>query len=280
MAEEQVLGVTKLVNMLLGKPAAALLSLLHIDRIHHVNPQYPIPNFMAMEMVLFLIAAIFFLWLKARISVDRPGATQQVMEMVITNPMGVGIEDLLDDVVGHGAERYLPVLGTITLFILIANLLALIPGFMSPTAEKTVPLGCAVIVFIYYNRTGLGKHGVGPYLKTLLGPFKFFSPYIIISILLFIVETISHFARMLSLTIRLWANMMVSELIYVTFLALTVALFGYTSHLNPVGYVAVIAPVVIPLALALFHVFEAILQAFIFTILPIVYLGLAVAEEH
>jgi F-type H+-transporting ATPase subunit a len=196
------------------------------------------------------------------------------MEMVLTNPMGLGIEDLLEDVVGHGASRYLPMLGTITLFVLLSNLLALIPGFMSPTAEKTVPLGCAVIVFIYYNRFGIGKHGPGGYAKTLLGPVPMISPIMVI------VETISHFARVLSLTVRLWANMMVSELIYVTFLSLTVALFTYTSHWNPVGYAAAIAPIAIPLALSLFHVFEAILQAFIFTILPIVYLGLAVAEEH
>jgi F-type H+-transporting ATPase subunit a len=271
MGEEQVLGVTKLVNMLLGKPAAALLALLHIQP---ANPQVPIPNFLVMELVLFLIAAIFFLWLKARISVDRPGATQQVMEMVLTNPMGLGVEDLLEDVVGHGATRYLPMLGTISLFVLMSNLLALIPGFMSPTAQVTVPLGCAVIVFIYYNRFGIGKHGAGGYAKTLLGPVLGISPIMVI------VETISHFARVLSLTVRLWANMMVSELIYVTFLSLTVSLFAFSSHWSPVGYVAAIAPVVIPLALALFHVFEAILQAFIFTILPIVYLGLAVAEEH
>jgi F-type H+-transporting ATPase subunit a len=274
VGEEQVLGVTKVVNLLLGKPAAALLTLLHIDRIRSVNPQYPIPNFLAMELVLFLIAAVFFLWLRSRISVDRPGATQQVMEMVLTNPMGLGIEDLLDDVVGHGALRYLPMLGTISLFILMSNLLALIPGLMSPTAEVTVPLACALIVFIYYNRFGIGKHGAGGYAKTLLGPVLGISPIMVL------VETISHFARVLSLTVRLWANMMVSELIFATFLGLSVSLFSYTSHRNPVGYVAAAVPVVIPLALSLFHVFEAILQAFIFTILPIVYLGLAVAEEH
>lgn len=271
MGEEQVLGVTKVVNLLLGKPAAALLALLHL---HPANPEYPIPNFFAMELVVFLFAVAFFLWLKGRISADRPGATQQVMEMVLTNPMGLGIEDLLDDVVGHGASRYLPMLGTISLFILMSNLLALIPGLMSPTAEVTVPLACAVIVFIYYNRFGIGKHGAGGYAKTLLGPVLGISP------IMFIVETISHFARILSLTIRLYANMMVSELIYVTFLSLTISLFSFTSHWNPVGYIAAVAPVAIPLALMLFHIFEAFLQAFIFTILPIVYLGLAVAEEH
>ncbi len=102
MGEEQVLGATKAVNWLLGKPAAALLALLHV---HPANSQYPIPNFFAMELILFVFAVIFFLWLKARISVDRPGGTQQVMEILLTNSMGLGIQDLLDDVVGHGERK-------------------------------------------------------------------------------------------------------------------------------------------------------------------------------
>ena len=271
MGEEQVLGATKVVNMLLGKPALALFALLHIQP---ENPEYPIPNFFAMELIVVLIAVLFFLWLKGRISADRPGATQQVTEFLITNPMGVGVKDLVDDIVGHGAERHIPILGTIGIFILMCNMLALVPGFMSPTAEKTVPLGCALIVFLYYNRFGLGKHGVLGYLKTLMGPVPAISPIMVI------VETISHFARLLSLTVRLWANMMVSELIYVSFLGLTLALFTFLGHMNPIGYASAVVPVAIPLALALFHVFEAVLQAFIFTILAIVYLGMAVGEEH
>ena len=85
---------------------------------------------------------------------------------------------------------------------------------------------------------------------------------------------------MLSLTVRLWANMMVSELIYISFLTLSIALFVFLGHWNPLGYVSAVVPVAIPLALSLFHIFEAVLQAFIFTILAVVYLGLAVAEEH
>ena len=271
MGEEQVLGATKLVNLLLGKPAAALLALLHI---HPANPLYPIPNSLAMELILFVTGVIFFLWLKARISVDRPGGTQQVMEILLTNSMGLGIKDLLDDVVGHGAEKFLPMIGTISIFVLASNMFGLVPGLMSPTADKVVPLGCATVIFLYYNSFGIGKHGAGGYAKTLLGPVPAISPIMVI------VETISHFARVLSLTVRLWANMMVSDLIFVTFLGLSVALFSYLSHLNPVGYIAAIVPIAIPLALLGFHIFEAILQAFIFTILPIVYIGLAVAEEH
>jgi F-type H+-transporting ATPase subunit a len=271
MGQEAVLPFTKLVNLLLGKPALALLALLHIQP---ENAQYPIPNYLAMELLLFIVLAVFFLWLRGRISADRPGATQQTMEMVLTNQMGVGVQDLINDIVPHGGERHLAIMGTIAIFILGSNLISLIPGLMSPTAEKVVPLGCATIVFIYYNMFGLGKHGAGGYVKTLLGPVPAISP------IMFIVETVSHFARVLSLTVRLWANMMVSELIYVSFLGLSMGLFAFLGSKSPIGYISGVVPVGIPLALAFFHIFEAILQAFIFIILAIIYLGVAVAEEH
>lgn len=271
MGEEQVLGVTKLVNWLFAKPALALFALLHIQP---ASTEYPIPNFFAMELVVFAFAIVFFLWLRARMSAERPGATQQCMEFVLTNPMGLGVKDLIDDIVGHGAERHVPLLGTIAIFILFCNLAALVPGLMSPTAEVTVPLACAVVVFLYYNYFGIKHHGPAAYGKTLLGPVPAISP------LMALVETISHFARLLSLTVRLWANMMVGEMIYVAFLGLTVGLFLFLGHLNPVGYISALVPIGIPFALIIFHVFEAVLQAFIFTILGTVYLGLALAEEH
>ena len=129
-----------------------------------------------MELLVFLLAVLFFLWLKGRIRADRPGATQQVMEFLLVNPMGVGIKDLLDDIVGHGSDQHIPLIGTIALFIFMSNMLAVVPGLMSPTAAVTVPLGCAIVVFIYYNRFGLKKHGVGGYAKTLLGPVPAISP--------------------------------------------------------------------------------------------------------
>ena len=271
MGEEQVLGITKLVNWLLGKPAAALLALLHVPP---ANPRYPIPNHIAMELVVVALSIVFFLWLKRRMSADSPGATQQCMEFILSNPLGVGVKDLLDDIVGHGAENHLALLGSISIFILISNLIGLVPGFTAPTADKSIPLGCATVVFIYYNFQGIHRHGPAGYGKTLMGPVKW------IAWLIAPIETISHFARILSLTVRLWANMMVGELLYASFLGLSVALFVYLGKLNPIGYVAAVVPVGIPLLLIGFHVFEAFLQAFIFTILPVVYLGFAVAEEH
>jgi F-type H+-transporting ATPase subunit a len=274
MGDEQVLGVTKVVNALLGKVALALLALLHITPD---DPKYPITNSFSMELLVVLLSVLFFLWLKGRISVDRPGPTQQVMELVITNPMGVGVKDLMDDIVGHGADRHIPIVATVGIFILFSNMISLVPGFASPTATITVPLGLAVIVFLYYNAIGIGKHGGLHYAKSLLGPMPKLFP---INIIMLIVETVSHFARLLSLSVRLWANMMVSELLYVSFLALSLSVFEFVSHLNPAGYVAGVVPVAIPLVLALLHVFVAFLQAFIFSILAIVYLGLASAEEH
>jgi F-type H+-transporting ATPase subunit a len=274
MGEEQVLGVTKVVNMLFGKAAFALLTLLHIKP---ESTEYPITNSFSMELLVVLIAILFFLWLKPRIRADRPGATQQAMEFVITNPMGIGIKDLVDDIVGHGAERHIPVVATIGIFILFSNMISLIPGIASPTATITVTLGLASVVFLYYNAVGIGKHGGLHYAKTLLGPMPKLFP---INLIMLIVETVSHFARVLSLSVRLWANMMVSELLYVSFLALSLAVFVFVSGKNVLGYAAGIVPIAIPIILALLHVFVAFLQAFIFSILAIVYLGLASAEEH
>jgi len=274
MGDEQVLGVTKVVNALLGKFALTLLALLHITPD---DPKYPITNSFSMELLVVLLSMLFFLWLKGRISVDRPGATQQVMEFVITNPMGVGVKDLMDDIVGHGADRHIPIVATVGIFILFSNMISLVPGLASPTATITVPLGLAVIVFLYYNAIGIGKHGGLHYAKSLLGPMPKLFP---INIIMLIVETVSHFARLLSLSVRLWANMMVSELLYVSFLALSLAVFVFFSSKNVWGYATGIVPIAIPIILALLHVFVAFLQAFIFSILAIVYLGLASAEEH
>ncbi len=271
MEEHQILGVTKLINWLLGKPAAIFLAALHIKV---ENPQYPIPNHIAMELVVFVFAAIFFVWLKRRLSVDRPGATQQCLEMVFSNPMGVGARDLLDDIVGHGAERYLPVVGSIGLFVLFCNLISLIPGFESPTAQSSVPLGCAVTVFLYYNWCGIRKHGPLGYGKHFLGPSLPLAP------LMLPIEIVSHLARLLSLTVRLWVNMLVSELLYVLFLGLTLTVFIGGRQINSTLNVLAVVPLIGPTVFIALHIFVGILQAFVFTLLPIIYVSGAVAEEH
>jgi F-type H+-transporting ATPase subunit a len=269
--EESILGITKLVNALLGRPALALLNALHI---RPGNPQYPIPNHIAMEFLVFAVAIVFFLWLRARLSVENPGGTQQVMELLLRNPMSLGVADLLENNVGHGAMKYLPVIGSIGLFVLFSNLISVVPGLASPTAEVSVPLGCAIIVFLYYHWSGLRKHGPLHYGKHFLGPNLALSP------LMVIVETFSHLARLLSLTVRLWVNMMVSELLYGIFLGLTLALFLFVGKLNALGYVLAPVPLLAPIIFIVLHMFVAFVQAFVFTILPVIYLAGAVSEGH
>lgn len=269
--ENQILGVTKVVNWLMGKPALALLAALHV-RVE--DSHYPIPNHIAMELLVVLLMAIFFLWLKPRLSVDNPGGTQQCMEALITNSMGIGAQDLLDDLVGHGGEQYLPMLGTIGLFVLACNLISVIPGLASPTATSSVPLGCAVVVFLYYNWAGIRKNGLLGHGKHFLGPVWW------LSWLMLPIEIVSNASRLLSLTVRLWVNMLVSEILYSLFLGLTVALFIGLGKLSPAGYASGVVPFAVPPIFILLHVFVAILQAFVFTILPVLYVGAVVAEEH
>jgi F-type H+-transporting ATPase subunit a len=269
--EEQILGVTKLVNWLFAKPALLLLGWLHITPS---NPDYPIPNHIAMELLVFLIAIVFFLWLKARLSVEKPGATQQCMEMILTNPMGLGVRDLLESNIGHGADRYISMLGSIGIFVLFCNLISLVPGLASPTADKSVPFGCAVVVFVYYNYSGIAKKGLLGHGKHFLGPNIYMSP------LMLIVETFSNAARLLSLTVRLWVNMFVSELLYGIFLGLLIELFLFLGKLNTVGYVSFLLPLLIPGVFIILHIFVGIVQAFVFTILPVIYVADAVKENH
>ncbi|HXX21091.1 MAG TPA: F0F1 ATP synthase subunit A [Candidatus Acidoferrum sp.] len=267
---EQPIWVAVVVNRLLGKPAAALLAALHIQP---ANPEYPIPNSVSMEILVFIVAVLFFLWLKARISVDRPGATQQVMEMILTNPMGVGIRDLIKDNIHHGGEQYLPLIGTIGIFILFCNLINVIPTLDAPTATVTVPLGCAVIVFVYYNLMGIMKKGIGGHGKHFLGPIPAMAP------LMLPIELFSHSFRLLSLTVRLWVNMLVSEMLYVIFLGMMLSIYVALAKLGAAGHAAAIFPLLIPLIFIILHIAVAILQAFVFTILPIIYVAGAV-EEH
>lgn len=267
---DQPIWVAVILNRLLGKPVAALLAALHIQPS---NPEYPISNAVSMEILVFLIAVVFFLWLKQRISVDRPGATQQVMETILTNPMGVGVRDLIRDNIHHGGEQYLPLIGSIGIFILFCNLINVIPTLDAPTRTVTVPLGCAVVVFLYYNFAGIAKKGLGGHGKHFLGPVPAMAP------LMLPIELFSHSFRLLSLTVRLWVNMLVSEMLYVIFLSMMLSIYVALAKLNFAGQAAAIFPLLIPLIFIFLHIAVAILQAFVFTILPIIYVAGAV-EEH
>lgn len=173
-------------------------------------------------------------------------------------------------------------LGSIGIFVLFCNLISVIPTLESPTAQVSVPLGCAIVVFLYYHLSGVRQHGIGSYLAHFTGPevplpvpFNWLVTAIIVGI-----EIVSHLARLLSLTVRLWVNMFVSELLYVIFLGLTLALVIFAGHANPAWYSLGLLPLVGPMVFILLHIFVGLVQAFVFTILPVIYVGGAVAEEH
>src|SRR6266581_8117871 len=275
--EEHVLAVTRFVNHILGPVAAALLSRLHIQP---ANPETPLPQHVVMGILVVLIGTIFALIVRSRLSVEKPGALQQVAEFLLTNPLEFGIRDLLVENVGHEGVCYVPFVGAISIFILISNLMAVFPFFVAPTGTVTVPLACATLTFLYFNWQGTRHHGVGGYLKTFAGNPHGAGGWAL-ALLLFPVEIISTTARLLSLTVRLWANIFASDMIYGIFLSLLAgpALWGWTKT-PALGVILGVFPAVLPLAFVGLHIFVSIIQAYVFTILPSVYIGMATAEEH
>ena len=269
--EEHVNWITQLVNHYLGGAALALLSALHIKPEH---PEMPIPQHVAMEFLVLVIGALLALWVRSRLSVERPGASQQVAEFLLTNPLGFGIRDLLDENVHHGGRKFISMVGSIGLFVLLANLLSAFPMFASPTVNASVPLGCATLVFIYFVYQGMRAQGVLGYVKHFAGDIWWLSP------LIFPVEIISTTARILSLTVRLWANILASDLIYGIFLGLFVGMSTWGWDKTPIlGGVLGVFAATIPIAFIGLHIFVSFVQAYIFTILPSVYLGLATEHE-
>jgi F-type H+-transporting ATPase subunit a len=270
--EEHVSWITQIVNHYLGGAALALLSALHIQP---ENPELPVPEHVVMAMVVLVVVTILALILKSRLSVERPGSFQQVAEMLISNPMGFGVRDLVEENVPHHPERHVAFVGSIGIFVLISNLMSVFPAFSAPTVNKTVPLACAILTFLYFNWQGIRQLGPGKYVAHFAGPVPWLAP------LIFPVEIISTSARILSLTVRLWANILASDLIYSIFLGLFVGLSTWGWSKTPVlGVVLAVLPATLPIAFIGLHIFVAIVQAYIFTILPSVYLGLATADEH
>ncbi len=275
--EHHVSWLTHLVNHYLGSFALALLAALHIVP---ADPELPIPEHVVMALLVLVVGTLFAVLLRARLSVDRPGSLQQVAELLLTNPMGFGVRDLLEENTGHEGVRYVAFVGSISLFILIGNLFGFFPFLTAPTGVVGVPLACAVLTFLYFNWQGIRSHGLGGYLGTFAGSPKAAGDWVL-AILLFPVEIISTTARLLSLTVRLWANMFASDLIYVIFLSLLSggAAFGWSK--SPVLGVALgIFPAIIPVLFIGLHIFVSVVQAYVFTVLPAVYLGLATSKEH
>jgi F-type H+-transporting ATPase subunit a len=274
---EQATWITRWVNEHFGGAAVALLAALHI---RPTNPELPIPEHVVMGLLVLIVGTIFALWVRSRLSVEKPGASQQIAELLLTNPLGFGIRDVVEENAGHDWERYIPVIGSVSIFVLLANLFGAFPFLKSPTAHVSVPLACAIIAFLYFNWQGLRHHGVAGYFATFAGSPKHVADWAL-ALLLFPVELISTLARLLSLTVRLWANIFASDMIYGIFVSLLAgpAIWGW-SKTPALGAALGIFPALIPIAFIGLHVFVSVIQAYVFTILPAAYIGIATADEH
>jgi F-type H+-transporting ATPase subunit a len=275
--EEQLSVVTHWFNQVFGPTALRLLHALHIQA---KDFERPIPEYVVMSLIVLILCTILALILRPRLAVERPGAMQQIAELLLTNPMGFGIKDLLEENVGQEAHRFIAFTGSVSIFILFSNLLSLFPAFRSPTRVAIVPLGCALLTFLYFNYQGFRHHGIGGYLKTFAGSPHDLSGWIL-AILLFPVEIISTTARILSLTVRLWANIFASDLIYMIFLGLLLGPMEWAWSKNPIlGIAFGVFPALVPIVFVALHIFVSVIQAYVFTVLPSIYIGTAIADEH
>jgi F-type H+-transporting ATPase subunit a len=165
------------------------------------------------------------------------------------------VNNQAEQVMGHGHDPHLPVLTCLLVFILLCNCFGLLPGIDTPTANPSVPLGLALFTFAYYNWNGIRAQGPIGYIKHFMGPVWWIAP------LMFPIEIISHLARIMSLTVRLYANMFASDLLTVVFFSLI--------------------PPAIPIIFLGLHFGVALIQAYIFMLLTTIYLAEATAhQEH
>ena len=237
-------ALTRLLNRLFAGPVDALLAAVHVQPVF---PTHPIPNALTLELVVFFALVLFFALVRASLSVDKPGSLQLLAEQIDGFVAGQA-----ESVMGHGYEPHLPFLISILLFVLLCNCIGLLPGIVTPTSEPSVPLAIALITFVYYNVVGIRAQGPVGYFKHFLGPVIWIAP------LMLPIEIISHLARIMSLTVRLYANMFASDLLTLVFFSLI-----------PVG---------IPMIFLGLHFGVALIQAYVFMLLATIYL--AEAQSH
>jgi F-type H+-transporting ATPase subunit a len=217
-----------------------------LESVFHIH----LPDHVVMAIFVAVLLTVFALWFRSRISVDNPGKLQLALEGILS-----GLIEMLDENIGHRGREFLGLVGTLGLFILVSNLLGLIPFFSSPTVSLNMPVGCALVTFLFYNYQGIRAQGAVNYFKHFLGPL------LPLAVIMLPIEIISHLSRVLSLSIRLFGNIFGEELVVLVLGSLV--------------------PFLVPVPMMLFGVFGSMLQAFVFIMLTMIYLGGAVAaEEH
>ena len=240
------LALTRLLNHLFAGPVDGLLNMVGILPRH---PAAPINDAFALELLIAALLLAFFVMVRLTLSVEKPAPVQQFAEMIHEFVGGQA-----DQIIGHGYERFQSFVTIVFLFILSCNLIGLVPGINSPTELEAVKLALATATFLYFNFYGFKEQGVVGYLKHFAGPVWW------LAWLMFPIEIVSNVARVMSLSVRLYANMFAGGLVTLVFFSLV-----------PVG---------VPVAFLALHLMVSVIQAFVFMLLVMIYLALAVQHEH
>jgi F-type H+-transporting ATPase subunit a len=217
-----------------------LLDFLKIPGLEHA----PHVTFTWLIMILLTLLA----YLAMRKASIVPNAAQNVLELVI-----LGLNNLIVDVMGEKGKVFMPLLVAETFFIFISNVVGIIPGFHSPTADLNTTIALAIVVFFTTHIVGVKIHGV-KYIKQFLGPVWWLTP------LMFPIEIISHLSRPLSLSFRLFGNIRGEDL------AIFILLF--------------LAPYFVPLPMMFLMILTSLLQTFVFVLLTMLYISGALEEAH
>lgn len=211
---------------------------------------WDVPDHVINALLVLLISLIVFPLVSRRISRENPGHFQQILELVVG-----GLKGLLRDIVGHEGDRFLFIIGGFAAFIFVSNIFGIFFFLQPPTSNPNTTFALAICAFLYYNYQGIRTQGVVHYVKHFMGPLPLLAP------LMFPIEIIGHFARILSLGMRLFGN-----------------IFGEHSA---TGIFMGILPFVIPWPMMGLGIFGAFLQTFVFIMLTMVYIaGATVVEEH
>lgn len=197
-------------------------------------------------LIIALLALVSIMATKALKAV--PGGLQNFMEVIIG-----GIENMIVETMGEHGRPFFPLIATLAIFILVSNLIGLIPGFFPPTANINTTAACAVVVFVMTHVVGVKEHGF-KYIKHFLGPIMWLAP------MMFFIEVIGHFSRVISLTLRLFGNMNGHELVLMIF-------FG-------------LAPFLVPLPMMMMGVLVSFIQAFVFMLLAMIYIQGSLEHAH
>lgn len=226
-------------------PYLFFVKLFEMFGLDHFAHAYPHVIYSWVVIALLIV----FGYMPAKAMSMVPGKVQNLLEIIIS-----GIEDFMVTVTGEEGRWLFPLAATVFLYILACNLIGLVPGFYPPSASLNTTLSCALVVFTFTHIIGIKYHGAG-YIKHFLGPVWWMVPII------FPIEIIGHFARILSLSFRLFGNMMGHELVLAILFLLAGAFFA-------------------PLPIMALGVFVCFVQAFVFFLLSIMYFTGAMEHAH